>query len=89
MAEDLEQLQKVKSRLGGLIVAEEPAGKSWYKTGPLDIPVLRDIGKDLVGPLSIHSSVVANMRPNNQVFLYVRPEDVPKAKQIADQVLRK
>jgi len=79
----------VKSKLAGLVVAEEPAEKSWYKTGPLDIPVLSDIGKNIVSPLSKHSSVVANMKSNNQVFLYVKPEDVPKAKQIVDEVFKK
>ncbi|MBZ5492396.1 MAG: HD domain-containing protein [Acidobacteriia bacterium] len=88
-ADDVEQLHKVKSKLGGLVMAEEPAEKSWYKTGPLDVPVLSDIGKNRVSPLSQHSSVVASMKPNNQVFLYVKPEDVPKAKQIVDEVLKK
>jgi uncharacterized protein len=88
-SEDLEQLQKVKTRLGAMLVAEEPAGKSWYKTGPLDIPVLSEIGKSIVTPLSQHSSVVANMKANNQVYLYVKPEDVDKAQQIVDWVLKK
>jgi len=29
------------------------------------------------------------MKPNNQVFLYVKLEDVPKTKQIVDEVLKK
>jgi HD superfamily phosphohydrolase len=87
-AEELEQLQQVKAKLGKLIVAEEPAAKSWYKSGPLDIPVLSDIGDKRVGPLSRHSNVVANMKANNQVFLYVKPEDVPAAKKIVDEVLK-
>lgn len=87
--EDVEQLQEMKLKLGALVVAEEPAEKSWYKTGPLDIPVLGDIGTNIVSPLSKHSSVVANMKPNNQVFLYVKPEDVQRAKQIVDEVLKK
>lgn len=87
-AEQLEQLQQVKARLGKLVAAEEPAEKSWYKTGPSDIPVLGEIGKNIVKPLSEHSNVVANIKPSNQVFLYVKPEDVPKAKQIVDEVLK-
>jgi hypothetical protein len=83
--EDVEQMHKMKARLGTLVAAEESAGKSWYKTGPLDIPVLSDIGKNIVSPLSKHSSVVASMKPNNQVFLYVKPEDVPKATQIVSK----
>lgn len=88
-AEDIEQLQAIKEKLGNLVCAEEPAEKSWYKTGPLDIPVLSDIGKNIVKPLSEHSTVVAKMQPNNQVFLYVKPENVSKAKEIVDEVLKK
>lgn len=87
--DEIEQLHTIKSKLGSLVAAEEQAEKSWYKTGPLDIPVLSDIGKNVVSPLSKHSSVVASMKPNNQVFLYVKPEDVPKAKQIVDEALKK
>ena len=87
--DEIEQLHTIKSKLGSLVAAEEPAEKSWYKTGPLDIPVLSDIGRNRVSPLSKHSSVVASMKPNNQVFLYVKPEDVPRAKQIVEEVLKK
>lgn len=87
-SEELEQLEKIKAKLGALVVAEEPAAKSWYKSGPLDIPVLGDIGDKQVKPLSQHSNVVAQMKPNNQVFLYVKPEDVSKATKIVDEVVK-
>lgn len=87
--EDLDRLKQVKSKLGSLLVAEEHAAKSWYKTGQLEIPVLKEIGTRIVEPLSKHSSVVANIKPNSQVFLYVKPEHVDKAKQIVDEVMKK
>ena len=87
--DDLDRLQQVKAKLGSLVVAEEPAAKSWYKLGSTDIPVLSDIGTKVVEPLSKHSSVVANIKPNSQVFLYVKPEQVDKAKQIVDEVMKK
>jgi hypothetical protein len=59
----------VKSKLGVLVVAGEHAEKSWYKTGPLDIPVLSDIGNNRVSPLSRHSSVVASIKPNSHALV--------------------
>src|SRR5258708_2220425 len=38
--DEIEKLNRVKDRLGSLLAAEEPAGKSWYKTGQTDIPVV-------------------------------------------------
>jgi len=84
---DLDQLQTVREKLGKLLVAEEPASKSWYKTGMPDIPVVNDIDEKTVRPLSEHSNVVANLKANNQVFLYTKPEDVPKAKKIVGEVM--
>jgi uncharacterized protein len=84
---DLEQLQAVKKGLGKLLAAEEPASKSWYKTGTPDIPVVNDIDEKTVKPLSEHSNVVANLRANNQVFLYVRPEDADKGRKIVNEVM--
>lgn len=75
---DLKQLERVKKKLGKLLAAEESASKSWYKTGAPDIPVVSDIDEKIVKPLSKYSCVVANLKANNQVFLYVRPEDVAK-----------
>jgi len=49
---------------------------------------LLESGKAVVGPLSKFSNVVANIKPSNQVYLYVRPEDVTKAKQVVDEVLK-
>lgn len=71
---DFEVLEKVKNRLGRLVVAEESAAKSWYKTGEPDIPVVDDHNPDDVKPLSRYSSVVRGLKANNQVFLYVARE---------------
>jgi HD superfamily phosphohydrolase len=71
---DSELLERVKRSLGRLVVAEVPASKSWYKTGPADIPVIDDHNAADVKPLSKYSSVVRGLEANNQVFLYVAPE---------------
>ncbi len=70
-----------------MIVTEEPASKNWYKTGTPDIPVISDIDEKTVRPLSQHSNVVANLKANNQVFLYVKPEDVTKCRKIVSEVM--
>ena len=84
---DLELLEKVKERLGKLLAANEPASKSWYKTGTPDIPVVNDIDEKTVSPLSEKSNVVANLKANNQVFLYVKPQDVADGKKIVKEVM--
>ena len=76
--EDTQKLEQIKLALGNLLAAEESTEKSWYKPGPLhDIPV---VDGQKVAPLSDYSKVVENLKPNNQVLLYVKKEDVPKAK---------
>lgn len=80
--EDTEELERIKSALGSLLAAQESAEKSWYKPGRLhDIPVVDNQKR---APLSSYSKVVGNLRTNNQVLLYVRPEDVDKAKEITN-----
>jgi uncharacterized protein len=79
---DLSRCEEIKKRLGPLIAGEEEAGKSWYKTGRPDIPVVSSVDPNTVQPLSKLSNVVLNMRANNQVLLYVRPEEAEKANQI-------
>ncbi len=56
--EELKLVVKVKRRLGNLLAAEEPASKSWYKTGRPDIPVVDTTDPRSVQPLSHHSTVV-------------------------------
>lgn len=84
---NLRQLEAVKEKLGKLIAAEEPASKSWYKTGPTDIPVVDELDEKSVKPLSDYSDVVKNLHTSNQVLLYSRPEDVPEARKIVQEVL--
>jgi hypothetical protein len=62
-----------------LIKAEEPAGKSWYKVGTADIPVASELAGRKGQPLSAYSSVVANLKPIDQVLLYARREDADVA----------
>jgi uncharacterized protein len=68
---DLRELAKVRAKLGKLLVAEEPAKKSWYKTGNTDIPVLSRVRSPQVQPLSKYSKAIEGMKENNQVLLYV------------------
>ena len=82
---DNEDLEKIKSALGDLLAAEEPADRSWYKKGRLDdIPVVDSQDSQKVAPLSDYSKVVRNLSTNNQVLLYVKPENVDEAKKIMD-----
>jgi HD superfamily phosphohydrolase len=83
---DMASLEAVKSKLGDLVVAEEEAAKSWYKTGPADIPVVNSLDPGTVLPLSRHSNVVLHMRANNQVLLYVARENADRANQIVKEV---
>lgn len=83
---NLQELEAVKERLGGLLAAEEAASKSWYKTGTTDIPVLDELDEKSVKPLSDYSDVVRNLHPNNQVLLYVKPEHVAEAQKIVQEV---
>ncbi len=78
--DDLERLEQAKHCMGTMLVAEEHAGKSWYKTGVTDIPVLSDTRDRKVQPLSKYSSVIASIKSNNQVLLYAKPEDAEAAK---------
>ena len=76
---DPARLAKAKEALGGLLAAEMPAGKSWYKMDTTDIPVYDRQGPKLVAPLSEYSNVVRNLGKNDQVLLYCRPEDREEA----------
>jgi HD superfamily phosphohydrolase len=84
---DMDELKLVKEKLGTLVAAEEPASKSWYKTGTPDIRVVSATKGPL--PLSKYSSVLANLKANNQVLLYVRPEHADDARKKLSEVLKK
>ena len=87
--EDLVTLGQIRAALGAMLAAEEPANKNWYKTDKTDIPVFNETGDKTVAPLSYYSSVVANMKANNQVLLYVKPEDRTAATEAVGKVLGK
>jgi HD superfamily phosphohydrolase len=67
--QDLEEVQKWREKLGDLLVAEESARKSWYKTDLTDIPVALQSGD--IKPLSELSTAIKNLQEINQVKLYV------------------
>ncbi len=85
---ELSFLEQMKLRLGSLVVSTEEASKSWYKTGVADIPIVSDFEQGLVKPLSEYSNVVRSMKANNQVLLYVRPEDSDTAKRIVREEIK-
>ncbi len=79
---DLKELERVRSKIGSLLTAEENAEKSWYKLGKEDIPVIGQVGvRKKVKTLSKYSSFVAGMKPIRKVMVYVRPEDAELARQ--------
>jgi HD superfamily phosphohydrolase len=82
--EENQRLQWAKNALGDLLVAEEHASKSWYKTGSPDIPVIRKSGKARVSSLSEFSNPIKNLKANNQILLYVKSSD----KETAEKRLR-
>ena len=84
---DLKKLEKVRNAIGPLLAAEESAAKSWYKTEKADIPVIGQAEK--LAPLSSYSSVLANLKKNNQILLYAKSEDAEAARQKVDEVLKK
>ena len=83
---DVAYLEKLKAKLGDRIVSEEEAAKSWYKTGSPDIPVVSDVDPKTVLPLSKFSNMVRSMKANNQILLYVKPEDAEFANAIVREV---
>ncbi len=85
---DFSLIETIKGKLGNLVVAEEESSKSWYKTGPPDIPVVSNVDPGTVLPLSKWSHVVLNMRPTNLIFLYVRPETAEQANEIVRGALQ-
>jgi HD superfamily phosphohydrolase len=85
---DRAKLALVKAKLGDLLAAEMPAGKSWYKTDITDIAVYRNGGANgSVAPLSVYSNVVRNLGKNDQVLLYCRPEAKKEAAQKIEEAI--
>jgi HD superfamily phosphohydrolase len=84
---DMDELKSVKEKLGALVAAEEAASKSWYKTGTPDIRVVSETKSPQ--PLSKYSTVLANLKSNNQVLLYVCLEHADDARKKLNEVLKK
>ena len=87
--EELQRLNRAKGALGDLLVAEESAEKSWYKTGPSDISVLSSVRHPSVLPLSKYSKMIENMKGSNQVLLYVDSARKVEGKQRIREALEK
>jgi len=83
---DLEHLDKVRDALGNLVCAEERAEKSWYKVGNADILVIGDSDDRRVLPLSLHSTVVAQLRSTGKVMLFADSKNSKVARERAATV---
>lgn len=78
---ELKKLEAVKAALGDLLAKEKRSSNSWYKAkGNSDILVVEDHDRSQVKPLSFYSAM-PELNAEDQVFLYVAPENVPEAKQ--------
>lgn len=86
--DDLKTLDRVRTALGGDVVSEQSAAKSWYKTGAPDIPVVSETADRIPRPLSEYSSVVKGLPSSNQVLLYSTPENADTARQKVADVLK-
>jgi hypothetical protein len=75
---DLEDFEQVKGKLGSLVAHTGEAEKSWYSVGAPEIYVLMDDSKR--EPLSNLSHPISNMKPSRKQLLYVKPEDLDKAR---------
>jgi HD superfamily phosphohydrolase len=81
-------LERWRRQLGGLLVAEIPSKRSWYKVDDTDIPVVTEDANLAVRPLSYYSPIVKKMETMRQVRLYVRGDDRNKAEELIAKVER-
>ena len=79
----------LRGALGDILVAEDQADRSWYKTGSPDILIATEDSEE-VRPLSDYSPVIKQLKdaPHRQVRLYALPERAAEGRQIADQIRR-
>ena len=89
LPEAQEWLDRLREALGDIVVAEEQADRSWYKTGDPDILVATE-DSDEVRPLSDYSPVIKQLReaPHRQVRLYALPERAEEGRRIAENLRR-
>ncbi len=64
------ELVRVEGILGNLLAARRDAGKSWYRVGETDIPIIEASPRRAI-PLSMRSTIVGNMKPTRLARLYV------------------
>lgn len=86
--DELAVVEKLKEGLGDLIAEEYSAGKSWYKAGLTDIPVVVESRDRHILPLSELSIMVKAMKPSRQVLLFSKPENIASARAKREQVLQ-
>jgi HD superfamily phosphohydrolase len=85
---DLKTLDKVRTKLGPLLAAEDSAEKSWYKVDKTDIPVASDTAGRPVRPLSAFSAVIRSLKPIRRVILFSRPESKEEARELVRRTLK-
>lgn len=85
-AED--ELQRVRTALGEMMVASKRYANTWYKYDSVDIPVVDEHDSEDVRPLSEYSSLLNKFTAQDQDLLYVRPEDADDAKRIVSDVVK-
>jgi hypothetical protein len=78
-----------RRQLGGILAADIPSERSWYKVDNTDIPVVTEDANRVVRPLSYYSPIVKKMEAMRQVRLYVKPEDRERAEQLLAKVERR
>ena len=88
LADAQTRLDKLRTVLGDLLVAEERSEKSWYKTGNPDIQVATEDSGE-VRPLSDYSPVIKQLKeaPHRQVRLYSLPEKAEEGRRIVQEKL--
>lgn len=79
----------LRGALGHILVAEDQADRSWYKTGSPDILIATEDSEE-VRPLSDYSPVIKQLKdaPHRQVRMYALPERAGEGRQIAERLRR-
>jgi HD superfamily phosphohydrolase len=85
-AADLDILMTIRGTLGAILLAEERAGKSWYKVDRTEIPVVSERAGQRVFPLSQFSPVIANLKATGSIILYTSSEDAARARELVRKV---
>jgi len=85
---EAEQLEKVKAALGEMVEQIEKPKNKWYSsTADVDIPVISESDPKDVRPLSQYSHLLREFVSQSPTFLFVRPENAEKARDIVKSIV--